>query len=264
MSRNFELLRSLSKDLEMFDTGTESSPLPAPQVAPQPLQRESEGKPVELQPLKLEMEEKQRDEVMKLVQHVFLMPRAEAPRTVVLTGVESGNGCSWICCRAAEILASQVKGPVCVVDANLRAPGLHQLFGVENHHGLSDALKTTESMRNFVCPLGRQNLWLLSCGADPANSHSLLISDPMRLRLAELRQHFEYVLIDAPALSRGSDGIVLGRAADGVVLVLKANASRRDVARKAVQDLQNAGAKILGAVLNQRTFPIPQAIYAKL
>jgi Mrp family chromosome partitioning ATPase len=86
----------------------------------------------------------------------------------------------------------------------------------------------------------------------------------MRLRLAELRQYFEYVLIDAPALSRGSDSIVLGRAAEGVVLVLKANASRRDVARKAVQDLQNAGARVLGAVLNQRTFPIPQAIYAKL
>jgi len=49
-----------------------------------------------------------------------------------------------------------------------------------------------------------------------------------------------------------------------VVLVLKANSSRREAARKAVQDLQNAGARILGAILNQRTFPIPQAIYTKL
>ena len=199
MSKNFELLQRLSKDQEMFDTGAELSPLSPPQVASQPLQWESEGKPVELEPLKLEMEEKQRDEVMKFVQHVFLMPGAEAPRTVVLTGIESGNGCSWICCRAAEILASQVKGPICVVDANLRSPGLHQYFGVENHHGLSDALRATESIRNFVRPLGRQNLWLLSCGANATDSHSRLISDPMRLRLAELRQYFEYVLIDAPA-----------------------------------------------------------------
>jgi Mrp family chromosome partitioning ATPase len=86
----------------------------------------------------------------------------------------------------------------------------------------------------------------------------------MRQRLAELRKYFEYVLIDAPALTPGNDGIMLGRAAEGVVLVLKANASRREAARKAVQDLQNAGARILGAVLNQRTFPIPQAIYSKL
>ena len=264
MSKNFELLQRLSNEQEMFDTGTELSPLPPPQVASQPLQQESEGKPVELQPLKLEMEEKQRDEVMKFVQHVFLMPGAEAPRTVVLTGTEPGNGCSWICCRVAEILASQVRGPICVVDANLRSPGLHQYFGVENHYGLSDALRATESIRNFVRPLGRQNLWFLSCGANATDSHSLLSSDPMRLRLAELRQYFEYVLIDAPALSLGSDGIVMCRAAEGVVLVLKANSSRREAARKAVHDLQNAGARILGSVLNQRTFPIPQAIYTKL
>jgi len=58
--------------------------------------------------------------------------------------------------------------------------------------------------------------------------------------------------------------MALGQAAEGVILVLKANSSRRDVARKAVQDLKNAGVRILGAVLNQRTFPIPQALYDKL
>jgi Mrp family chromosome partitioning ATPase len=264
MSRNFELLQRLAKDQEMFDTGTElSPPPPLPDAAP-PLEWESERKPVALQPLKLEMEETQRDEIMKCVQHVFLMPGADAPRTVVLTGIESGTGCSWICCRAAEVLASQVSGPVCVVDANLRAPALHQYFGVENHHGLSDALQEPESIRDFVRPLGRQNLWLLSCGATLTNAHNLLMSDPMRTRLAELREYFEYVLIDAPAMSLGIEGIALGRAAEGVVLVLKANASRREAARKAVQDLQSAGARILGAILNQRTFPIPQAIYAKL
>jgi capsular exopolysaccharide synthesis family protein len=263
MSRNFELLQRLSRDQEMFDTGAELSSL-SPQVVSRPRDWEREGKLAEFESLTLDIEEKQRDEIMKCVQHVFLMGKAEAPRTVVLTGIESGTGCTWICCRAAQILASQVKGPVCVVDANLRSPGLHQYFGVANHHGLSDALKGTESIRDFVRPLGRKNLWLLSCGSNATNSHSLLISDPMRLRLAELRQYFEYVLIDAPAMSLGVDGIALARAAEGVVLVLKANASRREAARKAVQDLQTAGAKILGAVLNQRTFPIPQAIYTKL
>jgi len=264
MSKNFELLQSLNKDQEVFDTGAELSPVSPLQIASHPFPLESEGKPIELQPLKLEMEEKQRDEVMKFVHHVFFMPEAEAPRTVVLTSAEPGNGCSWICCRAAQILASQVRGPICVVDANLRSPALHEHFGVENHHGLSDALRVTESIRNFVRPLGRQNLGLLSCGARAPNAHTLLLSDPMRLRLAELRQYFEYVLIDAPALSLGRDSIVLGRAAEGVILVLKANSSRREAARKAVQDLQNAGVRILGAVLNQRTFPIPQVIYDKL
>lgn len=271
MSRNFELLQRLSKEQEMFDTGTELSPLaplqvvsPPLQVATPPQHHQSKEDVADLEPLNLETEEQQRDELMDFVQRVFVMPRAGAPRTVVLIGTEPGNGCSWICCRAAEILASHVKGPVCVVDANLRTPALHDYFGVENHHGLSDALDASETIRSFVRPLGRDNLWLLSCGAKLNHAASALVSDPMRLRLAELRQYFEYVLIDSPALTLGNDGIMLSQAAEGVVLVLKANASRRDAARVAVQELQNAGARVLGAVLNQRTFPIPHAIYSKL
>jgi Mrp family chromosome partitioning ATPase len=86
----------------------------------------------------------------------------------------------------------------------------------------------------------------------------------MRLRLTELRQYFEYVLLDAPPLSVGSEAMTLGRSAEGVILVLKANASRRDSVRKAVQDLQNTGVRVLGAILNQRTYPIPEVIYTKL
>lgn len=271
MSRNFELLQRLSKEQEMFDTGTELSPLTPLQVVAAPLEVPSslqldQGKETtsDLECLNLETEDRQRDELMDFVQRVFVMPREGAPRTVVLIGSEPGNGCSWICSRAVQILASYVKGPICVVDANLRAPALHQYFGVENHHGLSDALNASETIRSFVRPLGRDNLWLLSSGARVNNVASALVSDSMRLRLAELRQHFEYVLIDAPALGLGNDGIMLGQAAEGVVLVLKANTSRREAARAAVQELQNAGARLLGAVLNQRTFPIPQAIYSKL
>jgi len=273
MSKNFELLQSLNKEQELFDTGADLSPLPAlstlpdlsqlpPPVTSSPLHRESKEKATE-HPVILEMEEKQRDEIMKFVQHVFMMPGAGGPRTVVLTATEPGNGCSWICCRAAETLASQVRGPICVVDANLRSPALHHYFGVDNHHGLSDALEATQPIRNFVHPLGRDNLWLLSCGAK-AKSASVLRLELMSIRLAELRQYFEYVLIDAPALILGNEAITLSRAADGVVLVIKANTSRRETARKTVQELQNSGARILGAVLNQRTFPIPEMLYAKL
>ena len=84
------------------------------------------------------------------------------------------------------------------------------------------------------------------------------------MRITELRREFRYVLIDGPALSGTNDSVSLGRSAEGVILVLKANASRREVARKAVQELQAAKVRVLGAVLNHRTFPIPDALYKKL
>jgi protein-tyrosine kinase len=208
-----------------------------------------------------EMAEKQRRELMKFIQNTFLKP--DSSRVVVLTAIEAGAGCSWTCCRAAHLLAAQVKGSVCIVDANLRSPGLHQVYGSENHHGLSDALEGSQPIRNYVRPLGRPNLWLLSCGAEQPN-RPFLDGNRVRVRIAELRQNFDYVLIDSPALSVSGDSIILGQAADAVVLVLKANATRREAARKAIQDLHNAGVRVSGAVLNQRTFPIPESIYNRL
>jgi polysaccharide biosynthesis transport protein len=249
MSRNFQLMQNLGKEQEMFHVPTEATSVAVAVVAESLV-----AEPVELQPPQLKMEEAQRDEIFKLVERVFLMP-GEKSRVVVVAGTESGNGCSWICARMAEVLASQISGAVCVVDANLRAPGLHREFGVPNHHGLTDALQRTEPIRRFVTSLSRPNLWLLSCGAQVEGMHSMMRSDRMRALLPELRREFDYVLIDAPSMDSGEDSVLLGRDAEGVILVLRANSSRRESARKAVRNLENANVRVLGAVLNHRTFP---------
>lgn len=202
-----------------------------------------------------------RDEIAKLVQNLFLLP--QGPRRVVFSGTESGSGSSWMCARAAEGLAPQGRGSVCVVDCNLRSPGLHRQFHAKNQHGLSDALLGSGSIREYTQKLSR-NLWLLSSGSMAEAGLTMLGSDRMRSRLAELRSAFDYVLIDAAPLNGWNDAIVLGGLSDGVVLTLKANSSRREAARKIVQELQAANVRVLGAVLNQRTFPIPEALYKKL
>jgi len=260
MSRNFELMQNLGREREMFEATAETNgaveePAASAKFAPAP---------VELQPLQLKMEEAQRDEIFKLVQRVFLMPGAGRGRAVIVSGMEAGNGCSWICARMAEVLASQVSGSVCVVDANLRSPGLHREFGVTNHYGLTDALQVTDPIRRFVTSLSRPNLWLLSCGAEVEGMQTMLSSDRMRALLPELQREFDYVLIDAPPLEASDDSLMLGQNAEGIVLVLRANSSRRETARKAVRNLESASVRVLGAVLNHRTFPVPESIYRKL
>src|SRR5450755_3823375 len=256
MSRNFELMQNLGKEQDMFQAPTEATT-----TVEEPVVNATQS--VDMQPLQLKMEDAQRDEIFKLVQRVFLMP-AEKSRVVVVSGMEAGNGCSWICARMAEVLAAQTSGSVCVVDANLRSPGLHREFGVPNHYGLTDALQVTEPIRRFVTSLSRPNLWLLSCGAEVEGMQTLLGSDRMRALLPELQREFDYVLIDAPSMGSGDDSVMLGRSAEGVILVLRANSSRRETARKAVRNLENANVRVLGAVLNHRTFPVPEAIYRKL
>jgi len=254
VSRNFELLSQLGKMREIEQTQVEP-----PFVTPPPVQ-ETLPQSFPSSPARA-MNDAVTDEISKIVQNLFL--RAQGPRRVVFAGTESGSGCSWMCARVAEGLAPQGRGTVCVVDCNLRAPTLHHQFGTENHHGLSDALLGTGPIQEYVHRLS-QNLWLLSCGSAAEVGFTMLGSDRMRARLAELRAAFDYVLIDVAALNASNDAVVLGGLSDGVVLTLKANSSRRETARKAVQELQAANVPTLGAVLNQRTFPIPEALYKRL
>ena len=250
MSRNFELLSQLGRMHEIVQPPAEE-----PHAAPPPVEDAFPAAP------SLEGSGAIRDEIGKLVQKLFLPP--QGPRRVVFAGTESSCGCSWMCVRAAEELASQGRGSVCVVDCNLRSPGLHQQFGVENHHGLSDALLGSGPIREYAHRWS-QNLWYLSCGASAEAGLTMLGSDRMRSRIAELRTAFDHILIDAAPLNACNDAIILGGLSDGVVLILKANSSRRETAQRALQELQSANVRVLGAVLNRRTFPIPEALYKRL
>jgi capsular exopolysaccharide synthesis family protein len=204
------------------------------------------------------------DEATKLVQRVFLWPGSEAPRMVLFCGVEKGDGSSWVCLRASEALASQVKASVCVVDANWHAPFLHEYFRRNNSKGLAEAVLESGPLRNYAQHLNGGNLWVITCGSRTTDPHTLLTSDRLQPRLAELRAMFDYVLIDAPPVNLYADAALLGRLVDGVVLVVQANSTHREVARKAKESLETARLRVLGAVLNKRTFPIPEYWYRKL
>ena len=108
------------------------------------------------------------------------------------------------------------------------------------------------------------NLWFVpaECLGSAHGFHSG--SEQLRSTLRELRDQFAYVLIDASPLGLYADAAVLGQATDGVVLVLEANATRRVAARNAKETLEAANVRLLGTVLNNRTFPIPEKIYRKL
>jgi Mrp family chromosome partitioning ATPase len=142
---------------------------------------------------------------------------------------------------------------VCQVDANLRLPSLHRFFGVTNHHGLTDALHQEGTIRDFTQQLGPDNLWLLSCGSFATDSRSLLSSDRFKTRLAEMRKEFDYVLINVPPVVLGGTATQLVPPVDGVILVVEADLTHREVARKAKESLGFANVRLFGAVLNNRT-----------
>jgi capsular exopolysaccharide synthesis family protein len=213
---------------------------------------------------RLDFDQLAQQEALRLVQRVFFLQTEKAPRAVLFAGIDKGNGCSQICVRVAETLATNVHGSVCLVEGNFRSPSLPGLFGTTNHYGLTDSLLKDGPIRSFVRLVRPENLWLLSCGSLAADSPNLLNSSRMKTRFEELRQEFDYVLIDAPPLIRYADALALGKLTDGFVLILEANTTRREAALKVTENLRAAQIPMLGAVLNKRTFPIPDLLYRRL
>ena len=212
----------------------------------------------------LDLDRFAREETLKLVQRVFLLQSSAVPKVVMFAGVDPGNGCSRICAQTAEVLATNITGTVCVVEANLRTPSLPEYFGVTIHRGLTDSLLQDGPVRSFAKQVRRENLWLMSCGALATDSANLLRTEKLNSRLNELRQQFDFIVIDVPALNQYADAAAVAKVCDGIIMVLEANSTRREAARKMMENLQMTNTPILGVVLNKRIFPVPESLYRRL
>jgi Mrp family chromosome partitioning ATPase len=262
MSRNFELLQQAGIGLPGGFPGRLDGPAIAIPGRNAKVKGEDRAFVASLEPA--DLDRAGREETLRLVQSVFLLQSPTGKGSVVVfASVDSGSGCSTVCKQAARVLAESVPGSVCLADANFRETAPVSAFGA-SQLGLADALRSSAPIREFAKQVQRENLWLLSCGSQLEQSVGLLHSDRMKKRVADLREEFDYVLIDAPALNSYSDGVALGQFADGLVLILEANTTRRDATSRIAERLHAMQVRVLGAVLNKRTFPIPASLYRRL
>jgi len=211
----------------------------------------------------LDIEEQTREETITLVRQVFFSG-STIPQVVIFSAVERGSGCTWVCSRAANVLSAHVDGLVCLVDGDLRTPSLHSHFELEQSSTAMDEEFRLAPVRQSGRPLSESNLWLLSKRSAGTNSQTPQSLERLRSRVSELRKDFTYIVVDAPPINAYSDAALLGSAADGLVMVLEANDTRREAAIRAKDTLNAAAVPLLGAVLNKRTFPIPETLYRKL
>jgi Mrp family chromosome partitioning ATPase len=268
MSKNFELLRQAQREKGLLDRAfsAAASNSKMHEVLRQAnrgqdlLETAVTAKPFALEHPQTPPSRYSREETFKLIQRLFLANRQGAPQMVVFCGVADESEYGWICARSAEHLSSQVKGSVCVVDANLPHPSLHAYYKVDGSRGLCDALRESKPAQNFIQRIGTGNLWLLPAGSAGANLslQSLVRSDRLRPLLADLRTEFDYVLIDAAPMAAEQDFSFLAAQTDGVILVMEPNSTSSKMAQKAKQDLQAASARVLGVVFNERPWTAAQ------
>lgn len=137
-----------------------------------------------------------------------------------------------------------------VVDADLRRPSQHRLFGIENEAGLSDYLTTEIDLEEVVHLTKIDNLYLMTSGQLPNDAVGILNSQRMVELIEEVKGRFDIIFFDSPPILGVSDASVLSSAMDLTIIVVQHRRFPRAMLQRVKQAVANVGGTILGVVLN--------------
>jgi len=188
----------------------------------------------------------------------------EEIKTILFSGTSHGDGCSTTAINFASILAQNCRVNVLLVEANLRTPSLHEVFHVGPEQGLSDLVTNGTQPASCIKKVGPENLYVVTCGTNHSGPVSLFESDRLGEFLKDMRERFDYIILDGPPVPSFSESRVICTKVDGVILVVHSGKTREQVALRAKKQLEEAGGKVLGVVLNRRKHYIPEWIYRRL
>ncbi|MEP6847683.1 MAG: polysaccharide biosynthesis tyrosine autokinase, partial [Acidobacteriota bacterium] len=183
---------------------------------------------------------------------ILLSTAGHAPKSLLITSSLPSEGKTTTAANTAISLA-QTGAKVLIIDADMRRPRVHSVFGLQNKDGLSTLLSSQFDERQILEVIQveeRTKLNVLTSGPIPPNPAELIGSDQMASLLKILQKHFTHVVVDSPPIASFTDGVLIASMVDGVILVVHAGRSSRQVVRRSRQLLNDIGAKIFGVVLN--------------
>jgi hypothetical protein len=196
------------------------------------------------------------EQVRRLIQRVFYPGWPKPARQVVFAGVDESQTTAAVCAHVVRHMAVQLRGNLCVVDADPETGGSQNTL----QELISGTKRDPESGSNGNGRNGNLTFvpWAHVLGTNGSGEGVSIQS-----RLSELRRSFDYVVVNGPG---GGSSLLtlLGQFADGVILIVEAHATRRAAAIQVKERLQAANARLLGVVLAERRFPIPDPIYRRL
>ena len=171
------------------------------------------------------------------------------------------------------IALSQMGKRTLLIEADMRRPQISKLFQIKQKPGLSDILigtvKPQVAIRtitdilfeipdwdNLMKMPGIDNLNILTSGTLPPNPTELLISSEFKLMLEQLRNEYDFIIIDTPPSLPVSDASIVGAVVDGTIIIYQSDTTSRHLLLRAIQNLRKNRAKLLGVVINQLSFDV--------
>lgn len=186
----------------------------------------------------------------RLRTNILSSVKTEGPQALIVTSAESGEGKSTISANLAVTMAQSGRR-VIVVDGDMRQPTLHTLFDQPNKRGLTDVLLGKMSLAETIQDTLVPRVQIITSGSLPPNPTELLASSQMQSLVEQLKEEYDIVLVDTPALLSVTDAAVLAPIVDVVVLVVARARSNRHAIQAVQRELSNVSVKSVGVVVNR-------------
>lgn len=169
-------------------------------------------------------------------------------KTIVVTSSVPKEGKSTVSANLAATLA-QLGYRVMLIDADMRQPSQHHLWGLTNAVGLSEILVGQAELQSGICQ-GIERLDIIPAGVTPPNPLALLDSKRMTSLIRNFSENYDFVIIDTPPLILAADALTLSQMASGVLLVARPRVLDRASAKSAKEMLERSNQRVLGLVVN--------------
>lgn len=188
-----------------------------------------------------------REGYSRLKDNVLYMNADGNNKVIQTVSAIQGEGKTTVTCNLAVSLG-QTNKKVVVVDLDFHRPRTHRLLKTEKENGIAEFILGSLEKKDIIKKTEFENVDLITRGAEIYNSSLVFISDKFKNLIAELREEYDYVLLDSPPVLQFSDYIHIAKVADGVLFLVAYASTTKSQVSSAVKELKTNGANILGTV----------------
>jgi len=188
--------------------------------------------------------------------------RGQGLQTVMVVSCHSGTGNTTTAALLASTLAQgkTSQSRVLIIDGNFRTPSLNFIFDVSNNGGFSETVSNGMLFDVNLQPTNRSNLFVLTSGQVSLVPSEIFEGESIDHLMTQLKQKFNFIIFDAAPALEFPDSYALAPKVDGIILVVEAEKTLITDAQRAKRDLERAGGRILGVVLNRHQDYTPVAL----